>query len=427
MSQTIRKYLKVIINLFLAMATFSLVIFIVPSILNYFMPFIVGAIIAAIANPLVRFFEEKMRIKRKAGTVVVIVLVIGAIILIGYLIISMLITETISFVNGLPKIWKSFEGDFATIQANWAIFLDKLPLNVQSSVNDIILQLTTYIGDLVSSIGTPTVNAVSNFAKHVPSTVIAILMCLLSSYFFIADRENITKAFHTYLPVSIQNKWNILKNCFTKAIGGYFKAQFKIEIWIYLLLVVGFAILQVDYLLLIALGIAFLDFLPFFGTGIIMLPWAVIKFLTGDYKMAIGLVIIWGVCLLIRQLIQPKIMGDSVGLPALPTLVLLFVGFKIGSVAGIILAVPVGIIVLNLIQAGMFETTTKSIEILVCGINNFRQLNDSDLAEVNRVKRRQKREKNGTASDERESDLYETSETGACEKPESEKYETKSN
>jgi hypothetical protein len=82
-------------------------------------------------------------------------------------------------------------------------------------------------------------------------------------------------------------------------------------------------------------------------------------------------------------------MGDSVGMPAIPTLFLLFFGYKLAGVIGMILAVPVGIIAVNLFLSGMFETTTKSIRILICGINNFRRLDDFDMAEVSKEKKMQ--------------------------------------
>ena len=85
-----------------------------------------------------------------------------------------------------------------------------------------------------------------------------------------------------------------------------------------------------NYFALIALGIAFLDFLPFFGTGTVLIPWAIIRILTADYKIAIGLLIIWGGGQLARQLIQPKIVGDSMGVAPLPTLFLLFIGYRLG-------------------------------------------------------------------------------------------------
>lgn len=135
-----------------------------------------------------------------------------------------------------------------------------------------------------------------------------------------AERDQFRSSVAKYLPESFVGRFRLIKQSLLKAVGGYFKAQIKIEIWIYLLLVTGFFILQVDYALLIALGIAFLDFLPFFGTGTVMVPWAVVKFLNAEYPMTIGLLLLWGVSQLVRQIIQPKIVGDSVGMPPIPTL-----------------------------------------------------------------------------------------------------------
>ncbi len=156
----------------------------------------------------------------------------------------------------------------------------------------------------------------------------------------------------------------------------------------YLLLVVGLGILRVNYFALIALGIAFLDFLPFFGTGTVMVPWAIIKILTADYKMAIGLLIIWGGGQLARQLIQPKIVGDSIGVPPLPTLFLLYIGYKVGGVFGMILAVPLGLLAYTMYQDGVFDTTRSSLMILVAGINQFRRLDGEDLQQVEEMESR---------------------------------------
>jgi len=144
-------------------------------------------------------------------------------------------------------------------------------------------------------------------------------------------------------------------------------------------LVIGLSILKVDYALLIALGIAILDFLPFFGTGTVMVPWAVVKILSADYKMAVGLLVIWGVGQLARQIIQPKIVGDSIGVAPIPTLFLLFIGYKVGGVFGMIFAVPIGLIVFTMYEEGAFETTKNSVLILISGINRFRKLNEKDL------------------------------------------------
>ena len=147
-----------------------------------------------------------------------------------------------------------------------------------------------------------------------------------------------------------------------------------------------------NYFGLIALGIAILDFLPFLGTGTVLIPWAVIRILTAQYQTAIGLLVIWGVGQLARQLIQPKIVGDSIGVPPLPTLFLLYIGYKVGGVIGMILAVPLGLLVYSLYQDGAFDTTKNSVLVLTAGINRFRRLEKEDMAEVEEMHRRNEEE-----------------------------------
>lgn len=110
-----------------------------------------------------------------------------------------------------------------------------------------------------------------------------------------------------------------------------------------------------------------------------MVPWAIIKLCGGDIQMAIGLLIIWGISQVVRQFIQPKIMGDSIGLKPIPTLFLLFIGYKVAGVIGMIVALPIGIIVLNLNEAGVFDTTKNSLKLLAKKVNDFRQLDKYDL------------------------------------------------
>lgn len=380
MDASAKKYIKAIVNILIALVGLLLVIWLLPRVLVFFMPFVVGWIIACIASPPVRFFEEKMKIRRKAGSAFVIIVVIGLVVLCMYLIGGKLVRESVSFVRDLPEMWKGLERDLDEIAENLSVVLQKFPVDLQNAWQRIEEQTSAFVMEMVSKAGSPTIAAVGSFAKSLPSIIIGVIMCLLSSYLFVAERKAVSEAVCRILPESLLYRWRMIKKITARAVGGYFKAQIKIEIWIYLLLVVGLMILKVNYVLLVALVIAFLDFLPFFGTGTIMVPWAIIKFLSADYKMTIGLLIIWGVGQLVRQLIQPKIMGDSMGMPPLPTLFLLYIGYRFGGVLGMIVAIPIGIIVVTLYREGAFATTQNSVRILVAGLNRFRRLNDQDLA-----------------------------------------------
>ena len=380
MKQPYKRYLKVFMNLLLAVVIILLCVFAVPKVLVFFMPFVIGWIIACVANPLVRFFEDKFMIRRKAGSAVVIIAVIALVILAAYLAVSKLISESIGFLNMLPDLWNTMESDFREIGKNLDVMYSRLPQNMQMSIENLGQQMDEYVADLVKRLGTPTVNAVGNFAKNIPGFVINVIMCLLSSYFFVAEKDYVAQVWNRYMPGAVKHKAAIIMDSLKTAVGGYFKAQFKIECLIFVFLLTGFLILKIPYALLIAFLIAVLDFLPFFGAGAVMAPWAVFKFLSADYKMAIWLLIIWGVGQLVRQIIQPKLVGDSVGVAPLPTLFLLFIGYKCAGVIGIILAVPIGIVLINLNQAGVFDSVKTSLCILAEGFNRFRRFDESDKA-----------------------------------------------
>lgn len=126
---------------------------------------------------------------------------------------------------------------------------------MQEQVAKILNSLMNLLSSAVDHMGSPTVSAVGNFAKNIPTIIVGVIMCLLSSYFFVAQREEVIAAFRRYVPENFRKKWDVMYHSLTGAIGGYFKAQLKIEIWVYLLMLVGFLILRVRYGALISIGL----------------------------------------------------------------------------------------------------------------------------------------------------------------------------
>lgn len=391
----LRTYLKVFVNIGILLVLLLLCIFVVPRIIIYFMPFVIGWIIALIASPPVRFLEKHLKIKRKVGSAVTIIAVIAVVIIGGYLLGVKLVEEIVDFIGDLPLMWEGLQRDFAESAQRLQVASRLLPKSLGDTIKNISENIGEYVGDfvgkLVEKMSSPTLEALSRFAGNIPSIFIGVIMCLLSAYMFVADKEYVPHLLKKVLPLSITERWSLIKRGLYRAVGGYFKAQFKIEVWMYLLLATGFWILRVRYAFLIAIGVALLDLLPFFGTGTILLPWAAIKFLSGDYMMVIGLLIIWGVGQLARQVIQPKIVGDSVGLAPIPTLILLFVGYKAAGVIGMIIAVPIGIIILNMYEEGVFDTFLDSLKILYASLSNFRHLTQEDMEAVRIYKEQEKK------------------------------------
>ena len=368
-----RPYWQVAVSLvFSLLATAAFIIIGVKAIV-FFMPFVIGWCISAIAAPVVNWLEKHFKIVKKLGSALIVVLVIGLIVLLIYLAVSRLVTEVGDLLKNIPDLYEQLANGLSQIGQSMSGLFARLPEEVRSGFQTMMSNLNEYMGDLISKIGEPTVTAAGNLAMRLPFFLVSVLVSVISAYFFTVERDEVLNWAKKVMPQAVVKRMTLVMDNLRYAVGGYFKAQFKIMGVVFLILMVGFALLKINYFALIAFLIAFLDFLPFFGTGTAMIPWALYKFLVGDYKTAILLFVIYAVTQLVRQILQPKLVADSMGMNPLVTLLLLYVGYRVSSVLGLLLSVPIGMVVINMHQAGAFDYIFDDVRILVDGILRLRE------------------------------------------------------
>ena len=373
MKKDTRPYWKVAASLFFSLLGTILFIVIGVQAIGFFMPFVIGWFIAYLAYPLVGWMESRVKIKKKLGSALIIILVIAIVAGLGYLGIVKLIREIQMALTNAPDLYQDLEAGLREIGARFQGVYKMLPENIQSGWNSLIQNMDEKAGSVIAGIGNPAVEATGNVVKRIPGILVSVIVALVSAYFFTAQREEIIQWSKKVAPKAIEARMSIVMYNLKYAVGGYFKAQFKIMVVVGLILLCGFLILGVDYAFLLAILIAFLDLLPFFGTGTALIPWAVYKFFVMDIKTAVALLIIYGITQLVRQIIQPKLVGDSIGLSPLLTLLLLYAGYRVGSLLGMIVAVPIGMIILNLYKAGAFDYILDDVKILIRGIASLRE------------------------------------------------------
>ncbi|MCR5279670.1 MAG: sporulation integral membrane protein YtvI [Lachnospiraceae bacterium] len=380
-------YLKAMANVMFYIVAFILTILFLPRLVVFFLPFVLAWFVSLIANPVVKFFEEKIKVKRKAVSAIMIVLIIAVIILATYGIIVLLVNQGMGLARSVPEKWDTWKQELNNLGSSVNDLFRNLPAGIRDTFADLGNKIETAISDFVKHLGTgdigsKVVAAISPLVGSVASTLISVIMFVLSAYFFTAEHNNLVNTMEKYMSPALYSKMQAAYKGLKNAVGGYFKAQLQIEMWIYLITVLGLVIGRVDFAIIIALGIAILDFLPFFGAGLIMVPWAAICFANQNYYLAITLIVTWGVGQLVRQLIQPKIVGDNVGFKPLPTLILMFVGYKLIGVIGMIIAIPIAMIAVSLYQEGVFDSFTRSLKILWDGLTRFRRIpKDYDIKE----------------------------------------------
>lgn len=379
------KYLKILCNLMLTVAVILVIIFVVPRLIVYFMPFVVGFLFSLLVNPIVRFLDRRIKINRKFGSVLMIALAIGIAALIVYGLALALRTGLRDFMDYLPTMSGNAELEVKNAIVQLQNLINDLPFISGVDLGNLTNDILEFMGGLLTRAESgDTVSTIGDVAKSIPNMIISIIVGFLATYFFIADREKLAEKLDKIMPASFKEKTLRLYRQTLGAVGGYFKAQFKIMGVIYVVLVIGLIILQVKYAWLIGFGIALLDMLPVFGTGTVLLPWAVIKLFSGSYQIAVGMIALYALTFLIHQLLQPKMVGDSLGMDPFAALFFMYVGYKVSSVFGMIVAIPIGMLLINLTKAGVFDTQIWCIKELVKDFNRFRNIRDTDKNEKDR-------------------------------------------
>jgi sporulation integral membrane protein YtvI len=373
----LKRWIQILLNIALPLIAIVLTVWLVPKILYFFMPFVIGGIIAFIANPLVRFLERKIRIRRKFGTVLIIGGVLALVIGGGYLILTRIAKELLAFIESLPETINGINIQLEAVLEKLEGTLERLSngsaeWNLAESIQNMGTNLVNALTGFVAELGAPTVTAAGNIAKSLPNAFVMVFITILSAYFFLAEKEMVASVYQNVMPKKAQKVLQLLYRNAKHLVGGYFLAQFRIMCVVAVMLFVGFLILRIPYAGVWALLIAFLDFLPVFGTGTVLIPWGLLQFLSGKFYMAVGLLACWLLTQAVRQMIQPKIVGDSMGLDPLLTLLFLYLGYRFSGLGGMILAVPVGLIVIELYHYGAFDSLIGGIRDLIDFIRELR-------------------------------------------------------
>lgn len=368
-----RIYVQILVNLLLTIALLLIVFFVVPRLIRFFFPFFIGFIISLIANPLVRFMEKKIKIVRKHGSAIIIVLVLGFIIGILYLLGYLLAHEVGSLIEDLPNIVRSVSSFFENLSVEMSGLLNRLPESVRDGFGNINSTISGLVDSMLNSVNLPSLATAGNYVKNIANFILYFIVTILASYFMIAERDRFAGTMNKIMPESIKNAYHLVLDNFRCAVGGYFKAQFKIMGIITLILFIVFEILHVNFSFLLALAVAFLDFLPVFGTGTVLWPWIIIDLVNGNYRRAIVLAVLYLVCQIVKQLLQPKMVGDSIGVSPFAALLFMFAGYQISGVMGMIFGIPVGMVLISFYKLGMFDRLIQGFRIIFSDLNDFRK------------------------------------------------------
>ncbi len=358
-----KKLLYIGLRTLFVIATIIVGIFAIYFVGRLTIPFIIGFVIALIINPLVEFLELKTRMPRGfavlSSIIIILAVISGAI--------TLLVNEIISGFAHLSKIvpdhYRTFN-DFAEnlYLTNIAPIYEGL-LNIFrdldhtqkstlfESLQFIGERLTDTFSSLLQSLG----NGLYFVIRKLPNLATTFIISLLAAFFISKDWTRIVKLMHKKIPENVHSKINQFHAGLQRALLGFLKAEFKLTFISAVMVFLGLTIMRVDHALTIALIIWIVDFMPYIGAILIMGPWAIYSFSTGNIYLGVGLSILYGLIVLQRQLIKPKILSSNIGISPLLTLLTMYVGFKLIGVIGIVLG-PLTFIILKILhEIGLFR------------------------------------------------------------------------
>ncbi len=350
-----RLWLRLGIRLVLFLLVLLLLARFGPFLLSVLMPFLLAAGVAWLLNPAVGWLHKKLGWPRKLLSLLLILLAFAAIFGLLWALIASLVSEVAALAGNWTSLVAALEGTATAAGEAFSRLLDLLPPTVRDTADALTARLFEWLETVIPRVLGMAVDYAANMAKGLPSFAVAAVAFLMASYFITADYPSLRARVANRLPQGPRFFFVQVKRAVSAGFGGYLKAEIIISIGVFFILLGGFLLIHQDYAILLALGLAVLDFIPILGSGTVMVPWAVVDLFMGDFRHAVGLGVVWGLVALFRRLAEPKILGDQTGLSPILSLVSIYVGMRLGGVAGMILAPVLCLVVLNITEAGVFE------------------------------------------------------------------------
>lgn len=350
-----RLWLRLGIRLLMIALGLLVLVRLVPPAFSLFAPFLLALLCAALLNPAVKWLQRRLGLGRRMLSLLLLAVLVG---LVGGALAVLVYSagrELASLAQNWDVLVATFQSAGEQVELLFQRFWNLVPPTLTASIDALLAQLTVWLQTVVPGVLRGVAERAGDAAMGVPSFLLALLMFVLALYFLTADYPYLRTRAIGHMDQTLLRFLGQVKQTALTAFGGYIKAQVLLSVAVFFILLIGFMITRQSYGLLLALGLAVLDFIPIVGSGTVMVPWAVIALFTRDYPTAIEMMVIWGVIAMFRRVMEPKFVGNQTGLSPILSLISIYVGMKVAGILGMILGPIVTLVVLNLAGLGLFQ------------------------------------------------------------------------
>ena len=329
----------------------ALIILAVKYILPVLMPFLLALILVFLVRGPADKIAQKIGVRKKP--IMLILLVICYLIFFGviFLVGGKVIAVIADLIMSLPEIYQNDIAPFLdSVLEKLGNRLSETDPFLAGEVEDGLRQFIQNTGQTLTTMSMNVLRSVSEYIAGIPSLVIRIVIMIVSSFYMASDFEKIIGAAKKYMPEKMKRISKDIKENGLNLLKVYLKSYSLLFLLTFVELTIGFLILGIPNALIVALVIAVFDILPVLGTGGVLLPWMAVMLVMGDYSMAFGILLLYIVITIVRNMAEPRIVGKQIGLHPLITLITMFLGVGLYGLPGLFLFPIAAMILANMIK-----------------------------------------------------------------------------
>ena len=314
-------------------------------------PFLLGTALALAAEPGVKFLKERLRFPRAVGAAFCVSVVFLAI-LAGLATLLALMFRELGALSGiLPAMAEAVQTGIDALH-NWLSALaDRAPENLRPALEGSVTAFFSGGTALLSKAVDFLLGLAGGILRHVPDSALSMGTAVISGYMISARLPSLKKRFSALFSRERLKKLRASAKKMKDACLGWLLAQVKLAGMTLIILTTGFLLLRITYAPLWALAVAMVDAFPVLGTGTVLIPWALVCFIQGDGGRAVGLLGLYAVASLTRSAMEPKLVGQHLGLDPLTTLLALYAGYHFWGLPGMLLSPLLAVMVRSLLPA----------------------------------------------------------------------------
>ncbi|MGI5971768.1 MAG: sporulation integral membrane protein YtvI [Oscillospiraceae bacterium] len=356
------KRISFLINVAFIVVILALIYIGIKYVIIWLLPFIIALAIAFMVRRPIAWLSGKTGISPKIISPIITLLFVLIILTAIIFALYQLINELGGFLSTIPDWYKAVvPGAIGKISGEIRDLTSELPEEFTEAFQDVFSDFGSYIQNGIVDLSKTALSWVADAAANLPYLLLTFIISIIAAFFMAGKTEVMKKGILRQIPDKYKLMSSELYRNFGRSVVRMARSYLIIMLITFVELLIGLAIVGVDYLVVISAIIAIVDLMPVLGTGTVLIPWGIIELIIGDTFSGVSILILYAVITIIRNIIEPRIVGSQIGLSPLITLICMYVGLKIFGLLGLFLVPIIAILLKNANDMGIIKIWKKYV------------------------------------------------------------------